>query len=496
MVAGVVWGGMPPPLARPPFGRYLSSPSLLHHRGVSYEPRQDCSHDCLVDRHRRKTASSSHAAVVLLSETFDTDTTSRAETVATYPNLNWTGAGDPVVTGGVVQLPIAASGALTQTGFSGDLVVSLKVGSDPGGGSANFGLQSGVNRLVFHPGHSGGAFRVDGAGGFGNVSMGFTPAGGGVLHQMKVLVRADTGQHIINVIDGNNPNNLFVTSFTNPAYSPGTDTFGMTRGGSAYTGNFDDLVIERAADGAWNQVVQESHPLHWYRLDEVRVGGAAAPTTAVDYGSGGLDGTYTGGAEAGQGRLTPLGVGVEFNTTRAIQLGGASLGSDTSWTAEFVLEKTATRAAAHLLDSDPYSLSLRLEQWQNTGELGYTHSGVADYLFSPAVSAPIDEFVHVAFVGIPGTGVSLYLDGELAGTNPNFIELPRGTIGGSIDAILDEVVLYNYALSPFDIRKHAVAFTSGVIIPEPCTAILLCLGGVLMVAWRLPRRGGLTRHRS
>ena len=435
------------------------------------------------------TASSSHAATVLFSETFDTDTANRTETVAAYPNLNWTGSGDPVVTGGVVQLPGEAPNVLTHTGFSGDLLVSLKVGSDPGGGSSNFGLRSGGNRLVFHPGYSGGgAFRVEGASGFGNVNMGFNPAGGGVLHQMKVLIRADTGQHIINVIDGSNPNNVFVTSFTNPGYNPGTDTLGMTRGSASYMGKFDDLIIERAADGAWNQAIQESHPLHWYRLDEVRVGGDPAPTTAVDYGSGGLDGTYTGGAEAGQGLLTPLGVGVEFNSSRAIQLGGASLGSGTSWTAEFVLEKTATRAAAHLLDSDPSLLSLRLEQWENTGELGYTQYGAADYLFTPGVSAPIDEFVHLAYVGIPGTGLSLYVDGQLAGTNPNFIELPRGRIGGSIDAILDEVVLYSYALSPGDIRKHAVAFTSGVLVPEPSAAILLCLGGLLLVVFRLPRR--------
>lgn len=171
---------------------------------------------------------SAHATA--FTETFDTDASNTATTLATYPAFTYTGTQqDLSVVGGRLFMPAPGSNieeSLLIPGFAGDILITVDVGSDPGGGFYNVGLQVGDNRMVFHPGFvSGfgtgeGAFRVEGPGGFGNTMMGFTPPGGGVLHKMEVVITAATGQFHITVTDGTNSANVFNTAFTNPGYSP------------------------------------------------------------------------------------------------------------------------------------------------------------------------------------------------------------------------------------------------------------------------------------
>ena len=60
--------------------------------------------------------------------------------------------------------------------------------------------------------------------------------------------------------------------------------------------------------------------------------------------------------------------------------------------------------------------SLRYEQWNNTGQLGFTLLGVADFLFSPVVPSPTVP-VHVAYIWKSAARtMELYLNGSLAGT--------------------------------------------------------------------------------
>ena len=46
--------------------------------------------------------------------------------------------------------------------------------------------------------------------------------------------------------------------------------------------------------------------------------------------------------------------------------------------------------------------SLRYNQWQNTGQLGFTQGGVADYLFNPGVPSP-QAPVHITYVWQSGS---------------------------------------------------------------------------------------------
>ncbi|MFW6163761.1 MAG: LamG-like jellyroll fold domain-containing protein [Planctomycetota bacterium] len=420
-------------------------------------------------------------ARVFLWETFDTDTTSTADTQATYPNLTFTGGGTIVADGGLLKMSgtFTQQNALSPSGYPGDLVIQAQVGTDPGGGATNQGLRIDGNRLVFHPGYTPipGALRVEGPGGFGNQDMGFVPAGGGVLHDWQASLDAATGNVQIQVTDGLDPSHVYTASFTSTGYTPGASAVGLTRSTTAgnYVTSYDDLIVRTpGGNERWVEAVVASGPLHWYTLDET------TGTVAYDSGSSPLNGTYQNGAALGQGSAGIVGDGVTFDgVDDQIALGGGTLSG--AWTAEFILKKLGIEQAGSLMRQYPYAL--RLDQWNNTGQVGYTHFGVRDYLFSPAASAPLDEFIHLTYVGDPASGLSAYVNGELAGTNPAYIPLPLGTIGAgdAAHALIDEVVIYDRALSQGEILDHMAT------IPEPATLALLGAGLLAVLRRRRSR---------
>src|SRR5687768_12435439 len=67
-------------------------------------------------------------------------------------------------------------------------------------------------------------------------------------------------------------------------------------------------------------------------------------------------------------------------------------------TLEFVLEgNTGPSISAYLAVGVNTASNLRFEGFNNTGQLGFTQLGVADYLFAPAVPSP-NVPVHIAYV--------------------------------------------------------------------------------------------------
>jgi hypothetical protein len=215
----------------------------------------------------------------------------------------------------------------------------------------------------------------------------------------------------------------------------------------------------------WNSTIAASNPLNWYRLDE------NSGTIAYDYGSEGRNGTF-----GGQGWQSPtlgvagfVGTAVEFvgDGNDKILIDAPLLTSD--WSAEFILKKTANADSQALIEDlqVAFGFGLKLEQWRNTYQLGYTQSGVRDYYFSPAASVPLDQFVHVTYVKTAG-GVQAYINGNLVGSNSTPIPLPRYGISGGFDplyAIVDEVVIYDRALTSDEVATH---FAS---VPEPSTLL-------------------------
>jgi hypothetical protein len=265
------------------------------------------------------------------------------------------------------------------------------------------------------------------------------------------------------------------------------------------------LACAQTASADWTATISASHPLNWYRLDEV------AGTTAFDHGSQGLDGTYGTGPNAPtRGIPAPTGTGVSFDGDQdSIHLGGSDLAGD--WSAEFIVDRYAEKRSSDLLRGAAFefpSTALKLEQWDNTGQVGFTQFGAADLTFTPGVVAPLGQFIDLVYVN-SGSGIKAYLNGALAGTSNSSISLSRYQIGDDVSPalvtlgnespfmLLDEVMIYDRALTAGEIATHSAA------IPEPSTAVLSLLGMIAALAsgfrralalWEARRGGPILSH--
>ena len=92
--------------------------------------------------------------------------------------------------------------------------------------------------------------------------------------------------------------------------------------------------------------------------------------------------------------------------------------------------------------------------------MGFTRFGVADYSFNYIV--PTNTWMHLTFVGT-AAGTTLYTNGVQAASLAEVIPLPlqflgrRDTGEDRLKGLLDEITLFNRALSPEEIQqlRHA-----------------------------------------
>jgi hypothetical protein len=182
--------------------------------------------------------------------TFSTSSTS-ANLAATYPSWTFLGTqGSADVSGG--QLRFTGTSNPTQlflynSTFSGAFTFDALVSETNGSGAFNVGLFIGLpgsetgmlasngnsntnaDRIVFHPGYSGGALRVEGGGGFSNQNVGWTPASGTMA---DLSIASDgLGHFTVKLTDGNNSNLTYTTTFTNSALSGQALEIGLTAAG-------------------------------------------------------------------------------------------------------------------------------------------------------------------------------------------------------------------------------------------------------------------------
>ncbi len=213
----------------------------------------------------------------------------------------------------------------------------------------------------------------------------------------------------------------------------------------------------------WETAINAGSPLHWYRFDE------ATGTDCKDSGSGKLNGTYDG-VQLGQEGFFGPGTATGFSRSGAncVNFTGATALTG-AWTAEYVIMTTKAAAANDSMAlHDDAMTSVRLSGWTSLGEVGFTQYGVMDYQFTPAAGrtmqnliAPKDTWIHLTFRR-NNSGMQVFFNGELMGTNSSVIDLPRVRIGahgaGPADMFqgnLDEAIVYDRALSDQDILAHA-----------------------------------------
>jgi hypothetical protein len=141
-------------------------------------------------------------------------------------------------------------------------------------------------------------------------------------------------------------------------------------------------------------------------------------------------------------------------------------------TMEFIVEGDPTASVASSLAMGTNTSSMiRYEVWENTGELGFTQGGVADYQFTPGVAAP-KQATHVTYLWNAGTLVmKIYMNGVLAGTvsgvDATFgMPVALGTLGANIDGseamlgTMHRVTVYDSLLTEDVILRHAQAFAN------------------------------------
>ena len=120
--------------------------------------------------------------------------------------------------------------------------------------------------------------------------------------------------------------------------------------------------------------------------------------------------------------------------------------------------------------------NLRYAQWQNTGQMGFTQLGVADYLFTPGVPSP-QAPVHVAYVWQSASRtMRLYLNGSFAGSSSGVstaFAMPagQGWLGGNpsggetMQGTIFRVTVYDDVIADDVIQRHADAYNDVVRAP-------------------------------
>ena len=132
--------------------------------------------------------------------------------------------------------------------------------------------------------------------------------------------------------------------------------------------------------------------------------------------------------------------------------------------------------------------SLRYEQWDDTGTLGFTRSGVADYNSGvPSPTAP----THVTYLWDGVSTMQLFIDGVPSATvGGATFEMPNGVghLGNVSDGgpegmigTIHRVTTYDSALTNAQIAAHANAWLA---IPEPSGFALLGLTGLALILRR------------
>jgi GH25 family lysozyme M1 (1,4-beta-N-acetylmuramidase) len=144
----------------------------------------------------------------------------------------------------------------------------------------------------------------------------------------------------------------------------------------------------------------------------------------------------------------------------------------------WVYHQRGRTASAALAGDTTYAL--KVEQWSNTDEAGISHSGVADYLFSPAYTLPLNTWTHLAFVATSST-VTLYANGVQKGTiSASNFELPRAFFGVDTFANIpadyllggvDELQIYTNALSASQIASIFNAGSAGLVRAPEFTSV-------------------------
>ncbi|WP_346187454.1 cadherin domain-containing protein [Rubritalea halochordaticola] len=153
------------------------------------------------------------------------------------------------------------------------------------------------------------------------------------------------------------------------------------------------------------------------------------------------------------------------NATDTVDM--SSISGDATY--EFIVEaEDFGQSVVHLLDGNGWSL--RFEQWSNSGKLGVTRYGVADYQLTAesgqSVASPYGAVHHIVYVvDSVNTQTRVYVDGVFVGTVSqipalNAVSITLGATNLRSDAStgIHAFAAYNSALSAAEVSTHSAAW--------------------------------------
>lgn len=139
----------------------------------------------------------------------------------------------------------------------------------------------------------------------------------------------------------------------------------------------------------------------------------------------------------------------------------------------WVYRQQTPQTSAALLSDGAYTL--KLEQYDNSHEVGFSQLSVADWVFTNGTatySVPVQTWTHLAFVA-SGSLTTLYVNGAQKGVVNTAIPLGRMTMGASdvsgtgyvdyMEGSLDEMMIFNKALTAAQVQSIYNAGASGLV---------------------------------
>ena len=207
----------------------------------------------------------------------------------------------------------------------------------------------------------------------------------------------------------------------------------------------------RRATALQTVTVQPSDLRHAWSFDET------SGSTAAD-GADGSDGTGSGalGWTAGI-----FGGALEFDGTQELVTDAGSFGRPWS-VSVWARRRPGSTGSATILSAA--NGELRLQHGAQERVAVSTNQGV----FTFDYSAPIDTWVHLAFVG-SSEGVELWVNGQLEDMVPGILRAPTGPIGSTstpLFAALDELRVYDYRLQADQIAE-LIQHGGRAAVPSP-----------------------------